>query len=70
MVVFLDFEDDSPDPFLEPYRPTDAYPLSQQQQQQQQHRGGPPDAEPAQPRHDERPNPNINGFSAILSCYP
>ncbi|KAH7055611.1 hypothetical protein B0J12DRAFT_655094 [Macrophomina phaseolina] len=72
MVVFLDFEDDSPDPFLEPYRPTDAYPLpQQQQQQQQQYHGGQPDGEPAQSSHgDERPNPNINGFSAILSCYP
>ncbi|GME25689.1 Zinc finger FYVE/PHD-type protein [Neofusicoccum parvum] len=67
MVVFLDFEDDSPDPFLEPFRPTDAYPLSQQQ-----HRAGPADdGDRAQPgQEDERPNPNINGFSAILSCYP
>ncbi|KAL1638464.1 hypothetical protein SLS56_000273 [Neofusicoccum ribis] len=67
MVVFLDFEDDSPDPFLEPFRPTDAYPLSQQQ-----YRAGPADdGDRAQPgQEDERPNPNINGFSAILSCYP
>ncbi|KAL1650849.1 hypothetical protein SLS58_000968 [Diplodia intermedia] len=69
MVVFLDFEDDSPDPFLEPYRPTDAYPPSQQQQQRS-HAGPADDDAPSRPTTDERPNPNINGFSAILSCYP
>lgn len=28
------------------------------------------DIEETAPVADERPNPNINGFSAALSCYP
>ncbi|OJD34857.1 zinc finger fyve phd-type protein [Diplodia corticola] len=79
MVVFLDFDED--ESFLEPssYRPTDAYPSSQQHQQQSaadanssnnnNHNDAQQQPNP-HPCDDERPNPNINGFSAILSCYP
>ncbi|KAF2087732.1 hypothetical protein K490DRAFT_23186, partial [Saccharata proteae CBS 121410] len=65
MVVLLDLDEDVLD---DP--PNDAY-SAHAYLGQQYHRGvmDPTDAA-NDGRGDDRPNPNINGFSAILSCYP
>lgn len=66
MVVLVDLEDDALPAYLAPHTSTPSI----------------PDVKPllhellvsTEGKHaktaDERPNPNINGFSAALSCYP
>jgi hypothetical protein len=66
MVVLVDLEDDALPAYIAPHTSTHSI----------------PDVKPSlhdvlastEARHaktaDERPNPNINGFSAALSCYP
>ncbi|KAK7517628.1 hypothetical protein IWZ03DRAFT_176344 [Phyllosticta citriasiana] len=75
MVVLLDLDDDSTDLLFEPYH------LSSQHSADPSVRRNQPYNDSADRRHhhsgpanghveDERPNPNLNAFSAILSCYP
>ena len=65
MVVLLDLDEDDINSdrvnskaalaFAKPYR--------EESHRAQKHDDAPQD-------NDERPNPNINGFSAALACYP
>ena len=54
MVVLVDLDDEEVDPYSDPRRWTSL-------------REKVADVDKPQ---DERPNPNVNGFSASLSCYP
>lgn len=80
MVVFVDLGDDDDDRTLS-RRGRDKLSASQQlaslrsEPEYRQHYESPPvrdaDASPSEQKEAEgRPNPNINGFSAALSCYP
>lgn len=68
MVVLVDLDDEPPSPHATPRAPgfiRDMKPVH--------HSLAPTSAagdDDRAPGSDERPNPNINGFSAALSCYP
>ncbi|KAK8211231.1 hypothetical protein BKA81DRAFT_299974 [Phyllosticta paracitricarpa] len=76
MVVLLDLDDDSNDLLFEPYHlssqhSADSYvrrnqPYHDSADRHHHHHSGPANGHV----EDERPNPNLNAFSAILSCYP
>ncbi|KAK7535221.1 uncharacterized protein J3D65DRAFT_604622 [Phyllosticta citribraziliensis] len=67
MVVLLDLDDDSNDLLFEPYHSADPY----VRRNQPSHESADQHSDPANDHvEDERPNPNLNAFSAILSCYP
>ena len=54
MVVLVDLDDEAVDPYSDPWHWTSSLEKVSQ----------------ADEPRDERPNPNVNGFSASLSCYP
>ena len=66
MVVLVDLEDDALSAYLAPHPSTrslpDVKPLLHDLL-------AAPEGEDARTA-DTRPNPNVNGFSAALSCYP
>ena len=66
MVVFLDLDEDAPDLSSDP-RDEAGY-----TRYRFELHGGMKTKELGRPvsHGDERPNPNINGFSAALGCYP
>jgi hypothetical protein len=65
MVVLVDLEDDAPSPHV-PHAPGFL------QSMKPVHHSLAPPAESGDSvsAADARPNPNLNGFSAALSCYP
>ena len=64
MAVFLDLEDENPAP--DAATPTQGSLTASQLPHSQSSKNGVDEAEAA----EERPNPNINGFSAALRRYP
>ena len=71
MVLLLDLEDEIPDPHADPNEPA-GFVLRKRYRSDYvdgavtpKHVKGPEDASPIQ-----RPNPNLNGLSAAVACYP
>ncbi|KAI4125605.1 MAG: hypothetical protein LQ347_005318 [Umbilicaria vellea] len=67
MVVLLDLDEDLSDPYVDSRHGTGFPPARLHGNQSTETKGLPSEA-PA--TVDERSNPNLNGFSAALSCYP
>lgn len=65
MVVIVDLEDEVQDPHVDPQSGGRLEHLKHQVRQSVTN-----SVKDAQPKLDDRPNPNVNSFSAILSCYP
>lgn len=65
MVVFLDLEDELQDPHADPRSSNHADP----KQQLRHSMAAGSSTETMQVDYD-RPNPNVNSFSAALGCYP
>jgi hypothetical protein len=65
MVVLVDLEDDAPSPLV-PRAPG----LLQSVKPVHHSLAPPAESDNGGVAADERPNPNLNGFSAALSCYP
>ncbi|KAF2502759.1 hypothetical protein BU16DRAFT_449791 [Lophium mytilinum] len=66
MVLLVDLGDEVHDPHVDPAAANGFATLKQQLR----HARTDPDDDDSQPVEDDRPNPNVNGFSAALSCYP
>lgn len=66
MVVLVDLEDDALPAYLAPHTSTASIPDVKPLLHGLLASAGAQHAKTA----DERPNPNINAFSAALSCYP
>lgn len=66
MVVLVDLEDDALPAYLAPHTSTASIPDVKPLLRDLLASTADEHAKTA----DERPNPNVNGFSAALSCYP
>lgn len=67
MVLLVDLGDEVHDPHVDPAAANGFATLKQQLRHA---RTDHDDDDESQPAEDDRPNPNVNGFSAALSCYP
>ncbi len=72
MAVFLDLDDEAQDPHIDPRFSRSGFVGLELRSHsaaadEQSAQNGTKENEEKDP---ERPNPNVNGFSAILSCYP
>jgi len=66
MVLLLDLDEEISDPHADPSHPAGFASLRQRQRKvTAKVRTNNPDNEPP-----ERPNPNLNGLSAAVACYP
>jgi len=71
MVIFADLDEDSlSDPHLDPRLPSSAFTNNKHQLYTPILRDRSGSIDEIAVTADERPNPNLNGFSAILCCYP
>ena len=70
MVVLLDFEDDALPAYFAPHTSAPNFNILEVKPLLHTLLAASNDREDGGNTADSRPNPNINGFSAALSCYP